>query len=127
MNPLLRDRVLRRLDVMSDERAYEILDYIEFLESKYAQRPLLATSFQRFAEGIEDTLRAGRLPATFERLLRRSGVKISLGGEGHDQLRPAELAAQMGRPENEAMRRSNRRAVADADLLTFATAVLAAK
>jgi alcohol dehydrogenase class IV len=67
---------------------------------------------------------AGRLPAAFERLLRRSGVKISLGGEGYDQLRPAELAAQMARPENEAMRRSNRRAVAEADLLTFATAVL---
>jgi hypothetical protein len=64
VNPLLRDRVLRRLDTMSDERAYEILDYVEFLESKYAERPTLATSFQRFAEGIEDTLRAGRLPAT---------------------------------------------------------------
>ena len=63
VNPLLRDRVLRRLDVMSDERAYEILDYIEFLESKYAERPTLATSFQHFADGIEDTLRAGRLPA----------------------------------------------------------------
>ena len=63
MNPMLRDRVLRRLDVMSDERAYEILDYIEFLESKYAERPTLATSFQHFADGIEDTLRAGRLPA----------------------------------------------------------------
>ncbi len=60
---MLRDRVLRRLDVMSDERAYEILDYIEFLESKYAERPTLATSFQHFADGIEDTLRAGRLPA----------------------------------------------------------------
>ena len=63
MNPLLRDRILRRLDVMSDERAYQVLDYIEFLESKYAERPTLATSFQHFADGIEDTLRAGRLPA----------------------------------------------------------------
>jgi hypothetical protein len=32
----------------------------------------------------------------------------------------------MGRPENDAMRRSNRRPVADADLLAFATAVLTA-
>lgn len=44
---------------MPDERAYEVLDYIEFLESKYATRPALATTFQRFAEGVEDTLRAG--------------------------------------------------------------------
>jgi hypothetical protein len=64
VNPLLRDRVVRKLDTMSDERAYEVLDYIEFLESKYAVRPSLATTFQRFAEGVEDTLRAGRLPAT---------------------------------------------------------------
>ena len=42
------------------------------------------------------------------------------------RIRPAQLARQMARPENEAMRRSNRRAVADADLLDFATAVLTA-
>ena len=70
---------------------------------------------------------ARRLPAAFERLLRRAGVKVSLAGEGYDQLTPAELALQMARPENEAMRRSNRRPVADADLLKFATAVLTAR
>jgi hypothetical protein len=64
VNPLLRDRVVRKLDTMSDERAYEVLDYIEFLQSKYAVRPSLGSTFQRFAEGVEDTLRAGRLPAT---------------------------------------------------------------
>jgi hypothetical protein len=64
MNPLLRDRIVRSLETMSDERAYQVLDYVEFLESKYAQRPALATAFQRFAEGVEDTLRAGRVPAT---------------------------------------------------------------
>jgi hypothetical protein len=64
VNPLLRDRVVRHLDTMSDERAYQILDYIEFLESKYAVRPTLGNTFQRFAEGVEDTLRAGRVPAT---------------------------------------------------------------
>ena len=67
---------------------------------------------------------ASRLAAAFDRLLRASGVKVSLAGEGHDQISPADLAAQMARPENEAMRRSNRRAVADEDLLSFATAVL---
>jgi len=64
VNPLLRDRVVRHLDTMSDDRAYQILDYIEFLESKYAMRPSLGNTFQRFAEGVEDTLRAGRVPAT---------------------------------------------------------------
>src|SRR6204780_2098542 len=67
---------------------------------------------------------AARLPGAFERLLRLSGIKVSLAGEGHDAIRPAELALQMARPENEAMRRSNRRPVADADLLAFASAML---
>jgi alcohol dehydrogenase class IV len=70
---------------------------------------------------------AGRLAPAFDRLLRASGVKVSLAGEGHDHVTPASLAAQMARPENEAMRRSNRRTVADADLLTFATAVLSGR
>jgi hypothetical protein len=64
MNPFLRDRIVRSLETMSDERAYQVLDYVEFLESKYAVRPTLATTFQRFAETVEDTLRAGRVPAT---------------------------------------------------------------
>ena len=70
---------------------------------------------------------AKRLPLAFDRLLRRAGVKVSLAGEGHDHVTPAELARQMARPENEAMRRSNRRPVGDADLLTFAAAVLTAR
>ena len=69
---------------------------------------------------------ASRLPAAFDRLLRQAGVKVSLAGEGYDQVTPAALAGQMARPENEAMRRSNRRPVADDDLLRFATAVLTA-
>ena len=65
MNPSLQDRIQRRLDNLSDERAYQILDYIEFLESKYAERKAPpANVFQRFAEGVEDTLRAGRVSAT---------------------------------------------------------------
>jgi hypothetical protein len=64
MNPLLRDRILRALETVSDERAYQVLDYVEFLGSKYAERPSIASTFQRFADGVEDTLRAGRVPAT---------------------------------------------------------------
>ncbi len=38
MNDVLAERIRRRLDTMSDEQAYQVLDYVEFLESKYAQR-----------------------------------------------------------------------------------------
>jgi hypothetical protein len=65
MNDHLRDRVLRKLESMSDERGYQVLDYVEFLESKYAERQAPgANVFTRFTEGVEDTMRAGRISAT---------------------------------------------------------------
>ena len=65
MNDLLRDRILRKLNALSDERLYQVLDYVEFLESRYAERQAPPPSvFSRFAEGIEDTLRAGRVSAS---------------------------------------------------------------
>jgi alcohol dehydrogenase class IV len=85
-----------------------------------------AGRFAAVAAAMGERREAARVPAAFERLLRQSGIKVSLAGEGHDAIRPADLALQMARPENEAMRRSNRRPVADADLLAFATAVLTA-
>jgi len=64
MNQFLRDRILRKLDTLTDERAYQVLDYVEFLESKYAERQNpSANVFQRFAETVEDKLRAGRVSA----------------------------------------------------------------
>lgn len=65
MHDVLKDRILRRLETMPEERQYQVLDYIEFLESKYAQRQAPGPNvFQRFAEGVEDTLRAGNVSAT---------------------------------------------------------------
>lgn len=65
MNEHLRDRILRKLDTLSDERGYQILDYVEFLESRYAERQQSgATAFTRFTEAVEDRLRAGRVSAT---------------------------------------------------------------
>jgi hypothetical protein len=64
MNDLLRDRLLRKLDALPEDKAYMVLDYLEFLESKYADRPAGAAPFQKVAETLEDTLRAGRVPVT---------------------------------------------------------------
>ena len=67
MNDVLAERIRRRLDTMSDEQAYQVLDYVEFLESKYAQRAAGAPAFQKVAETLEDTLRAGRVPVNIIR------------------------------------------------------------
>lgn len=66
MNEHLRDRILRKLDTLSDERAYQVLDYIEFLSSRYAERPAPVTQnvFTRFTEAVEDRLRAGKVSSS---------------------------------------------------------------
>ena len=65
MNANLRDRILRKLDTLPEERGYQLLDFIEFLESKYAGKTAMAPGvFERFAEGVEDTLRAGKVSAS---------------------------------------------------------------
>ena len=52
MNDLLKQRILRRLDELSDERGYQILDYIEFLHSKYAERAAPGYIFARLTETV---------------------------------------------------------------------------
>ena len=65
MNEHLRDRILRKLETLSDERGYQVLDYVEFIESRYAEREAPNSStFTRFTEAIEDKLRAGRVSAS---------------------------------------------------------------
>ncbi len=64
MNDILRERLVRKLDTLPEEKIYQILDYIDFLESKYAPKPSTAPNpLKRFAEGVEDTLRAGKMSA----------------------------------------------------------------
>jgi prophage DNA circulation protein len=70
MNPYLRDKLLQKLETVSDERGYQVLDYVEFLESKYAERqPVTGATaasnpLSRFADAVEEKLRAGRVSAS---------------------------------------------------------------
>ena len=62
MNEYLRDRIVRKMETLSDERLYQVLDFVEFLESKYAEKPeTTAGIFTRFAEAVEDRMRAGQV------------------------------------------------------------------
>ena len=63
------------------------------------------------------------LPKAFEALTRATGIKVSLAEE-FNGITPERLAEQMARPENAAMRASNRRRIENADLLVFAKTVL---
>lgn len=64
MNENLRDRIVRKLEALSDERGYQVLDYVEFLESRFAERSNQNNAFTRFSEAVEDKLRAGRVSAS---------------------------------------------------------------
>ncbi|MFI5310240.1 MAG: hypothetical protein ACHQQ3_03335 [Gemmatimonadales bacterium] len=88
MNEFMKERLLRRLETLSDERLYQVLDYVEFLESKYAEhKPAPPNVFQRFAEGVEDTLRAGRVTAstvsqTMDLMSKAMGVLSGVAAAG---------------------------------------------
>jgi len=58
MHDALRQRLLRKIESLPDEQVYQVLDFIEFLESKYSQAPAVeASGLQKFAENLEDKLR----------------------------------------------------------------------
>ena len=68
MNDLLKQRIARALDALSDDRGYQILDYIEFLESKYAERARPGGIFAKLgvktrSAAVAAALRAGLVDA----------------------------------------------------------------
>lgn len=70
MNVYLRDKLLQKLETLSDERGYQILDYVDFLDSRYADHSAAATGaaagnpLSRFADAVEEKLRAGKVSAS---------------------------------------------------------------
>ena len=62
MNEVLNERIRRRLETLPEDKLYQVLDYIEFLDSRFAVRSAGTPAFQKVAETLEDTMRAGRVP-----------------------------------------------------------------
>jgi hypothetical protein len=60
MHEAMRKRILRKLDTLPEPQLYQVLDYIEFLESRYNRGvPDETTPLQKLAERLEDGLRKG--------------------------------------------------------------------
>jgi hypothetical protein len=58
MHDVLRARLLRHMEALPEEQLYQVLDYIEFLSSKYARHNVRQpNSVQRFTEVLEDKMR----------------------------------------------------------------------
>jgi hypothetical protein len=66
MHDVLRQRLLRRIETLPEAQIYQVLDYVEFLESKYARElKAEASGLQKLAEGLEDRMRKRAMnPAT---------------------------------------------------------------
>ena len=64
MDEIMRKRLERKLEGLESARTYQVLDYIEFLESKYGTTARPPSPLERITEGVGDTLRAARAPAS---------------------------------------------------------------
>ena len=61
MNDNLKDRIAGKVGGLSDEMGRQLLDYIEFLESKYNRSSRTPSPVQRLAENLEDRIGAVRI------------------------------------------------------------------
>jgi hypothetical protein len=61
MNENLTSRITGKLGGLSDEMGRQLLDYIEFLESKYNRSSRTPSTVQRLAENIEDRIGGVRI------------------------------------------------------------------
>lgn len=59
MNDNLKSKIVRRLDDLPDEMGRQVLDYLDFLESKYNLSRRAPSTVQRLAENIEDRIGIG--------------------------------------------------------------------
>jgi hypothetical protein len=58
MHDILRERIWRKLQSLPPDQVYQALDYIEFLEAKYArEQASRPDAIQKFAERLEDGMR----------------------------------------------------------------------
>jgi hypothetical protein len=115
MEDVTRKRVLRRLEALPEEQLYQVLDFIEFLEAKYARLAARKPdAFQQFAERVEDQMRVRSLAP---RAMRGTMKIMSTAGKVLDGVRdlgrglmvPEErsTARARGRPAAPAVRRAD--------------------
>jgi hypothetical protein len=98
---------MRKIESLPEEQVYQILDYIEFLEGKYAtDMAQEASGLQKFAESMEDKLRKRAMsPATireaFQLISAADRVLSNVSSAGKQLLE--ELTPSLGEPsESEA-------------------------
>lgn len=117
MHAVLRERIMRRLETLPDDQVYQVLDFIEFLEAKYAESELRreASGLQRFGERLEDSLRKrtvspGVLREAFHVIAAADRVLSGVASAGKDLLGELDGAPPAGVESEEGTRRRSGRA-----------------
>ncbi|MEJ2502657.1 MAG: hypothetical protein P8177_04950 [Gemmatimonadota bacterium] len=104
MEDVTRKRVLRMLERLPEEQLYQVVDYMEFLEAKYARDAAKKPdAFQQFAERVEDQM---RLRSVAPRAMRGTMRAMSTAGRfldgvrelGRDLVGPPPRDRPAGRP-----------------------------
>ena len=62
MDDVLKRRIVDKLEGLPEDKVLQVLDYIAFLESQYNLSERSQSTFDRLVTGVENTLRAGRVP-----------------------------------------------------------------
>ena len=61
MNENLKTTIVQKFENMTDETGRQLLDYMEFLESKFNRSTRERSPLERLAENVEGTLRSSRI------------------------------------------------------------------
>ncbi|HEX9692759.1 MAG TPA: hypothetical protein VGA22_11725 [Gemmatimonadales bacterium] len=64
MDEQITQKILGRLTALSDDAGRQLLDYIEFLESRYNRSRRPVSTVEKIARGIDDTLGTGEFAST---------------------------------------------------------------
>lgn len=104
MHDILKERVWRTLQTLPQEQVYQVLDYMEFLEARYArEKAAQPDAIQKFAERLEDGMRFRSvapkvISGTVGLLGTARRVLRTVSDAGREML--GEQAAREGRPPN---------------------------
>lgn len=100
MNEILRKEIWRKLESLPDDKAYQVLDYINYLQSQYGSADASVGGFQRFGEMFQETMRKRKVPAAaLKETMKVMGAADRVLGAFRDAGREFLVELEGGRPE----------------------------
>jgi len=100
MNEILKKELWRKLESLPDDKAYQVLDYINYLQSQYGASHEGPSGFQRFGEIFQETMRKRKVPASALReTMKVMGAADRVLSAFRDAGREFLVELEGGRPE----------------------------